>query len=155
MIINLLDKLNIPYDIFEHAPVYTAKEAQFIKKYISGIGCKNLFLKSDTNKYYLYLLPDDELADIKSLEKFLNVKKLHFSSTIDLESILNLKQGGVTPLGIINDKDNLVTIIIDAHLINKRLLMHPEVNTKTLSIEYNDLIKYIKYLKHNYLIIKE
>ena len=70
MIINLLDKLNIPYDIFEHAPVYTAKEAQFIKKYISGIGCKNLFLKSDTNKYYLYLLPDDELADIKSLEKF-------------------------------------------------------------------------------------
>ena len=151
MIINLLDKLNITYDVFEHAPVYTANEAQFIKKHISGVGCKNLFLKSDTNKYYLYLLPDDKLADIKSLEKFLHVKKLHFALATDLENILNLKQGGVTPLGIINDKNNLVTIIIDEHLKNKRLLMHPEVNTKTLSIEYNDLIKYIKYLNHNYL----
>ena len=151
MIINLLDKLNITYELFEHPPVYTAKEAQFIKKHISGVGCKNLFLKSDTNKYFLYLLPDEKLADIKSLEKTLNVKKLHFATITELQNILNLNQGGVTPLGIINDKKNLVTIIIDEHLKNKSLLMHPETNTKTLKVKYSDLIKYIEYLNHNYL----
>ena len=53
---------------------------------------------------------------------------------------------------IINDKDNLVTVIIDFNLKNKVLLMHPEVNTRTLAISYQDLLKYIKYLGHDYLI---
>ena len=75
---------------------------------------------------------------------------LHF--WIELKSILGLDKGGVTPLGIINDNNNLVTIIIDSNLKNKVLLMHPEVNTKTLSISYQDLLKYIKYLNHDYII---
>lgn len=152
MITNLLDKLNIKYNIFEHKPVFTSIEAKFIKDHISGIGCKNLFLKSNTNKYYLFILPDDLLGNIKSLEKFLNIKKLHFVSAEELKQILGLMPGGVTPLGIINDTSNLVTIIIDASLVNKTLLMHPDTNTKTLAIKYNDLIKYIKYLNHDYLI---
>ena len=52
----------------------------------------------------------------------------------------------------INDNNNLVTIIIDSNLKNKVLLMHPEVNTKTLAIRYQDLLKYIKYLNHDYII---
>ena len=60
--------------------------------------------------------------------------------------------GGVTPLGIINDTNNQVIIIIDHNLVNKLLLMHTETNTKTISINYNDLIKYITYLQHQYLV---
>lgn len=153
MILDLLNDLGINFDMVEHQAVYTSEEAQFIKKRIAGVGCKNLFLKSDTDKYYLYLLPDDELADIKALGKFLNIKKLHFASTSELEDILNLNAGGVTPLGIINDKNNLVNVVINKKLVDKKLLMHPESNNKTISIDYRDLIKYITYLNHSYKII--
>lgn len=152
VILECLDKLNIKYELVEHEAVFTAEEAQKIKKLIKGVGCKNLFLKGDNDKYYLYFLEDNKKGNLKELEKFLNVKKLHFANEVELKSILGLDKGGVTPLGIINDKDNLVTVIIDFNLKNKVLLMHPEVNTRTLAISYQDLLKYIKYLGHDYLI---
>lgn len=152
MIENYLKKLNISYELLEHEAVFTVAQATNLKNKIAGSGCKNLFLKSDTSAYYIYILPDNIKADIKALEKFLNIKKLHFASILELEKILNLHQGGVTPLGIINDTNNLVKVIIDKSLVNKTLLMHPEVNTKTLAIKYNDLIKYIENLNHEYLI---
>ena len=150
MIYEVLNKLNINYEEVEHKAVYTVKEAQFIKEKIQGIGCKNLFLKGN-NKYYLYLLEDNKKGNLKELERLLNIKKLHFASNEELKRILNLDKGGVTPLGIINDKEGLVTIIIDSGLEGKVLLMHPETNAKTLAIKYQDLLKYIKYLKHEYI----
>ena len=150
VIYEVLNKLNINYEEVEHKAVYTVKEAQFIKEKIQGIGCKNLFLKGN-NKYYLYLLEDNKKGNLKELERLLNIKKLHFASNEELKRILNLDKGGVTPLGIINDKEGLVTIIIDSGLEGKVLLMHPETNTKTLAIKYQDLLKYIKYLKHEYI----
>lgn len=150
MIYEVLNKLNINYEEVEHKAVYTVKEAQFIKEKIQGIGCKNLFLKGN-NKYYLYLLEDNKKGNLKELERLLNIKKLHFASNEELKRILNLDKGGVTPLGIINDKEGLVTIIIDSGLEGKVLLMYPETNAKTLAIKYQDLLKYIKYLKHEYI----
>lgn len=151
-IYDVLKKLNISYNKIEHEAVFTAHEAQVLKKRIKGVGCKNLFLKSEPNNYYLYMLEDNKQANLKKLEEFLNIKKIHFASSNELMQILDLPRGGVTPLGIINDLDNKVTIILDANLVNKVLLMHPEVNTKTLAINYKDLIKYIEYLDHSYLI---
>ena len=152
VILEFLDKLNIKYEIVEHEAVYTAEEEQKIKKLIKGVGCKNLFLKGNNDKYYLYILDDNKKGNLKELEIFLDIKKLHFAKEEELKSILDLDKGGVTPLWIINDNNNLVTIIIDSNLKNKVLLMHPEVNTKTLAIRYQDLLKYIKYLNHDYII---
>ena len=71
-----------------------------------------------------------------------------------MNEVLRLTKGSVTPLGIINDKDNLVTILLDKDLINKRILALPFANTKTISLEYKDLIKIIEYTNHNYIIIE-
>lgn len=154
MILEYLDKLNMQYEMVNHEAVFTAEEAQKIKGLIKGVGCKNLFLKRDNNKYYLYLLEDNKKGNLKELEKILQIKKLHFATPEELKRILGLDKGGVTPLGIINDKDNLVTVIIDSNLKDKVLLMHPEVNTKTIALKYDDLLKYIKYLKHEYIIFE-
>ena len=82
----------------------------------------------------------------------MHVAHLSFASIEELKNILNLEQGSVTPLGIINDEKNMVTIVIDKELQGKRLLVHPNTNKKTLSINYNDLIKFIEFEKHKYLI---
>ena len=79
---------------------------------------------------------------------------MSFGKEEELNKILKLTKGSVTTLGIINDKDNLVTILLDKDLIDKRILALPFVNTKTISLEYKDLIKIIEYTNHNYIIIE-
>lgn len=51
-VIEVLKKLNIEYEIIEHAPVYTVEEAENIENMIDGVGCKNLFLKDKNNRYF-------------------------------------------------------------------------------------------------------
>lgn len=150
-ILELLKELNISYDLLEHAPVFTSEEAAFIKSKIEGIGVKNLFLKDTKKNYYLLLREDTKQVDLKKLKEKLNLSRLSFGNENELKEILNLTKGSVTPLGIINDKNNLVTIIIDEELTDKKLLIHPLINTSTISIEYNDLIKFIEHQKHQYI----
>ena len=134
--------------------MFTVEEANAIQEQINGIGCKNLFLTNKKGKYYIYVLEDSKQANLKELQIFLNEKRLSFGKEEELNKILKLTKGSVTPLGIINDKDNLVTILLDKDLIDKRILALPFVNTKTISLEYKDLIKIIEYANHNYIIIE-
>lgn len=149
---DILKKLNINYDEVEHKAVYTSSEAEFIKEQIDGIGVKNLFLKDTHDNYYILLLKDNEKADLKALAKLMNTH-FSFGSEEKLKELLSLTKGSVTPLGIINDKENKVTVLINNNLVNKKLLCHPNTNTKTISLEYKDLIKIIEYVNHKYIII--
>lgn len=151
-ITKILKSLDIEYKEVEHEAVFTSLEAQKIKKLIAGVGVKNLFLKSK-GTYYLVLIKDHEKADLKMLEKILNVSHLSFANEEELMSILGLKMGSVSPLGIINDKEGKVKILISEELKGEVLLMHPLINTRTLAIRYEDLIKFINYCEHEYLII--
>ena len=134
--------------------MFTVEEANAMQEQINGVGCKNLFLTNKKGKYYIYVLEDSKQANLKELQIFLNEKRLSYVKEEELNEILKLTKGSVTPLGIINDKDNLVSILLDKDLINKRILALPFVNTKTISLEYKDLIKIIEYTNHNYIIIE-
>ena len=81
---------------------------------------------------------------------FLDVKRLTFGNDESLNLLLGLTKGSVTPLGIINDKDNKVKVIIDKELVGEVILVHPNVNTKTMAISYEDLIKFIEYIGNEY-----
>lgn len=152
-IYDILKKLNINYSEIEHEALYTVEDAKKIVNMIDGLGCKNLFLK-DKDNYYIYILKDDKKADLKLLSKLINSSKLHFASEEELYNILGLTKGSVTPFGIINDKSHLVTILLDKDLENKKLLFHPNINTKTISIDYSDLVKFIEYQNNKYIIIE-
>lgn len=147
-VIEVLEKLNIKYEIVEHKAVYTKEEAQFIKNKITGIGCKNLFLKNKLN-YYLYIIEDNKKADLKNISKKLNIGRLSFASEKELNEKLKLTRGSVTPLGIINDKKTVI-LLIDKDLKEQKILVHPNINTSTVNINYNDLIKYIEYFGNDY-----
>jgi len=144
-----LNKLNIEYQEVEHEAVYSKEESQKIKDMINGVGCKSLFLHNKNN-YYLVLLDDSKQADLKMLANITNENRLSFGNEDKLMEILKLKRGSVTPFGIINDKDNIVTLLIDKYLKNKYILTHPNINTKTIRVFYDDLIKFIEFEKHNY-----
>lgn len=153
-VIEVLKKLNIEYEIIEHAPVYTVEEAENIENMIDGVGCKNLFLKDKNNTYFLYVLNSQKKADLKSLQKKLQCGRLSFASEEELYEMLKLNRGSVSPLGIINNKECNVIVILDSELENNKLLMHPNLNTFTISMGCDDLITCIDYCNNQYIIYK-
>ena len=147
-IYEVLNKLNIEYQMVEHEEVFTAEQSKHIENMIEGVGGKTLFLK-DKNNYYLYLLDDERQANLKFLSKSLNIGRLSFGNEDELYDKLKLKKGSVTPLGIINDNSSVI-LITDKTLKGKKILTHPNINTATVSIRYDDLIKFIKYCNNTY-----
>ncbi|MBO5121275.1 MAG: prolyl-tRNA synthetase associated domain-containing protein [Bacilli bacterium] len=154
-ILNILNDLNIKYEILSHQAVYTVEEAKQIENMIEGVGCKNLFLKDKHKNYYIFVLEENKRANLKELANYLKLSKLSFATPEELKVILNLEPGSVTPLSIINDKENLVTLILDQELNNNKILVHPNTNTKTVSLLFEDLIKFIEYTNHKYIIYKD
>ena len=152
-IYDLLNKLNIKYDEVSHKAVFTHEEAHNAKiaEMIEGLECKNLFLKCK-NQYFLVFIIATKKAPLKELAKLVNVSHLSFASEEELKDILGLNLGSVTPLGIINDTNLLVKLVIDKDVIGHKLLMHSDTNTKTLSITYDDLIRYIESTNHEYIL---
>ena len=130
-IYEVLNKLNIEYQMVEHEEVFTAEQSKHIKNMIEGVGGKTLFLK-DKNNYYLYLLDDERQANLKFLSKSLNIGRLSFGNEDELYDKLKLKKGSVTPLGIINDNSSVI-LIIDKTLKGKKILTHPN-NLLTLEM---------------------
>lgn len=154
-IFELLNELNINYEVISHQAVSTVEEAKHLENMIEGIGCKNLFLTDKKGNYFLLVLEENKKANLKELAKLLNVSKLTFASSEDLFNILGLEPGSVTPLSIINDKENKVLLIIDNDIVDKKILVHPNTNTKTMSIEFKDIEKIIEHTNHKYILYKE
>lgn len=154
-IFKILDELKIKYDVLEHQAVYTVEEAKQLEDMIEGLGCKNLFLTDKKENYFLLVLEENKKANLKELAKLLNVSKLTFASEEALQEILGLEPGSVTPLSIINDKENKVLLIIDNDIVDKKILVHPNTNTKTMSIEFKDIEKLIEHTNHKYILYKE
>ena len=152
-ILELLKEMNIEYELQEHRAVYTVEDVQEIFLNLDGIGCKNLFLKDIKKNLFLYTLPDNKRADLKTLPEKINSKRLSFANENDLQEYLGLTPGSVTPLGIINDKGQKVTVVLDKELKNNKVLIHPNRNTATVSIKYEDLIKFINHCGNEYIEI--
>ena len=145
-VLNKLDELQIKYQLIKHIPIYTIEEANNLdienKEYI----VKNLFLRDDKKRnYYLVVIKSHKKVNLNDLMLKINSRRLSFASSDDLNKYLNLKKGSVTPLGILNDKNKVVTIIIDEDILKDNLIgVHPNDNRATIFIKTKDLIKLIE-----------
>ena len=153
MLYEILNDLNIKYEEITHKAITTIEEAKLIEHSLLGIGTKTLFLKDKKKNFYLIILEENKRANLKEIELFLQTKNLKFANEDNVKEILEIKPGAITPLAIINDKDIKTKLVIDKDLINNNILVHPDTNTKTMSISYEDLIKLIEYTNHEYIIM--
>lgn len=142
--LQILKSLEISYEITEHEAVYTVEQADRLALQLDGTGCKNLFL-TDGHQYYLYTLEESLRANLKQLRAKLQCGALHFADEAALMRLLGLTPGSVTPLAVCNDADHAVTVVLDGSIAGKKLLVHPNRNTATICIDYDDLLKYIEY----------
>jgi Ala-tRNA(Pro) deacylase len=144
---DILNLLGIKYIRYEHEAVYTVEEANKLEIRISGQHCKNLFLRNRKGDvHYLVILDDAKKVDLKSLSKQIGSTNLSLASEERLYKYLGLKPGSVTPFGIINDIERVVTVLVDRDLISLDTVnFHPNVNTATIEVSYADLEKFIKW----------
>jgi len=140
-----LNKLNIKYEVVEHEPVHTMEDMDRLGLPAKGTLCKNLFLRDSKGKrHFLVTCDEKKKVDIKALARQLGTSGLSFASEERLEQYLKLKQGSVTPFGLMNDPDHAVEFFIDKDLTKcKSLGIHPLSNTATVFLSYKDLDKFL------------
>jgi Ala-tRNA(Pro) deacylase len=130
MIFDFLDSNGISYERVDHSPVYTCEEAKELVPYLSGAETKNLFLRdAKGRRHFLVTVKPEKQVDLKSLSSLLNATGLGFASPERLMRYLKLEPGAVTLLGVVNDTDGVVEVIIDEVLWSSQsFLCHPLVN---------------------------
>ena len=150
----VLDELGINYVEVEHQPLFTVDDARNVQMQIAGQGCKSILLRTKKrDRYLLVLLREDRRANTQAIASQVNCSHLSFANADELAKLLGLYPGAVSPFGIINDTENRVELLIDPCLVGQRLLFHPNTNTRTVSIAYDDLIKFIESRKHSYTLL--
>lgn len=151
----ILDELEIKYTRYDHKAIYTVEEANELEISIAGVHCKNLFIRNRKGDvYYLVILEDSKKANLKSLEKQIESTKLSFASEEKLYKYLGVEPGSVTPFGLINDTESEVIVLIDTDIVNAELVnFHPNINTSTIGVAYNDFEKFIKWHKNKFYYV--
>ena len=145
-ILAALSALGIPYELFEHPPVFTAEEAALHWSSIPGAAVKNLFLRNKKgDRHYLVILGIDKQADLRQLVKVIGDDRLSFGSPERLHRYLGVTPGSVSPLGLIHDTGRGVRVIVDSDLrAAERLIVHPNDNTASLTISGADFVRFLE-----------
>lgn len=154
---DLLDSLNINYDRVDHEHADTMEACQAINEVLApAVICKNLFLcNAGKTKFYLLMIRDDKKFKTKEISHQINSSRLSFATAEYMEKYLDITPGSVSVLGLMNDKDCEVTLIVDEDLLNEEYVgCHPCVNTSSLRIKTNDVFDtFLKAINHNYLTV--
>jgi len=149
-----LQALNIPYDVVEHPAVFTVEESRAVDGDIPGAHTKNLFLKDAGGRFWLVTVPAALRADLKALPAAMGAKRVSFGKGEDMERLIGVTPGSVTPLGAIADADGAVTIVLDAKLAAAdRVNCHPLRNTATLGLSGADLVRALTHWGHPPVIV--
>lgn len=142
---DFLDGLEIDYRRADHDRADTMEACEAIDAELGFEICKNLFLcNRQKTDFYLLLMPASKPFKTKELSGQLGVSRLSFGSGEDMEALLGLLPGSVSVLGLINDKEMRVRLLIDEDLLSApNFGCHPLMNTSTVAFTTEDLMKKI------------
>ena len=154
---DLLDQLNIDYQRIDHEEANTMKVCLEIEKTLKSTICKNLFLvNSNKSQYYLLMLKENKKFKTKVISKQINSSRLSFGSDEKMLEYLDITPGSVSLLGLMNDHDFKVQLLMDKDLLQDEYLgCHPCINTSSLRIKMKDVFeKIIPSLHHEPIFVE-
>ena len=154
---NFLDDLNIDYQRVDHDTADTMEICEEIDKTLGAVICKNLFLcNRQETAFYLLMIPADKVFKTKDISAQIGSSRLSFANADHMMKYLEITPGSVSVLGLMNDHENAVTLLIDEDVLKDEYFgCHPCINTSSLKIKTDDLInKIIPALKHDFIKVK-
>lgn len=144
---DLLDKLGIAYQRVDHEATMTMEACEEVDRILGDDTtiCKNLFLcnRQETN-FYLLLMPGDKPFKTKDLSAQIHSARLSFAKPEYMEKYLDITPGSVSVLGLMNDSEKKVQLLIDEDVMKEPYFgCHPCINTSSLKFTTEDLTKKI------------
>lgn len=142
---DFLDSLQIDYERIDHAPADTMEACAAVDEVLQATICKNLLLCNRQNtEFYLLLIPGDKVFKTSVLSKQIGSSRLSFASGAYMEEFLDITPGSLSVLGLMNDKNGRVRLLIDMDVLNGEYIgCHPCVNTSSLRLKTRDLTQII------------
>ena len=153
-LLDLLQSIDIEYELHEHEAVFTVEESSKINAEIPGTHCRNLYLRDKKKKNFLVVAANETDVDLKTLQDKLESGRFSFGSADRLWQYLGIRPGSVCPFTVINDKDHAVQIVLDGFMMKQeRVNYHPLDNRMTIGISPDDLLKFLKHTGHEPIIL--
>lgn len=149
----LLKSLEIPFQRMDHGPMATIEACRGVDEILGIHMCKNLFLcNSQKTVFYLLLMPGEKKFKTKELSKQIGSARLSFAPEEFMEEYLHISPGAVSVMGLMNDKENHVNLLIDEDVLKEEFLgCHPCVNTASLRLRTKDVLsKFLPFVGHTY-----
>ena len=145
--------LGITHELHEHQAVFTVEESRNIKADIAGEHTKNLFLKDAGGAFWLLTVPAEARINLKALPQAIGCKRVSFGKAEDMERLIGIKPGSVTPLAMINAEPGSVTVVLDSGLAcADRVNVHPLRNTATVGLSGADILRLLSQWGHEPMV---
>lgn len=152
----LLEHENIEFDRIDHDAADTMEICAGIEKDLGAPICKNLFLcNRQQTDFYLLMMPADKAFKTKYISSQLGCARLSFASEEQMVKYLDIHPGAVSPMGLMNDKEKKVHLVIDRDLLSADTFgCHPCVNTSTIRLKLSDFLdKFLPAVAHGYTAV--
>ena len=153
---DLLDSLGVEYERIDHEPAMTMEICEQIDASLGALICKNLFLcNRQQTDFYLLMMPADKPFKTKDLSAQIGSSRLSFANAEFMEQFLDITPGSVSVMGLMNDRDRRVRLLIDADVLSEEYVgCHPCINTSSLRLRTADLCdKIIPALSHEPTVV--
>ena len=140
---DLLERLGIDYDRVSHDAAFNMELCAEVGRALDVSVCKNLFLcnRQKTN-FYLLMMPGDKPFKTKELSHQLGIARLSFASPEDMEQYLDCTPGSSSIMGLANDAENKVQLLMDEDIkAGEYLGCHPCINTSSLKLRTADVLE--------------
>ena len=156
---DFLDKLGVSYQRVDHEAAMTMEACEEIDRTLGDDTsiCKNLFLcNRQETSFYLLLMPGNKPFKTKDLSAQIGSARLSFAKPEYMEKYLDITPGSLSVLGLMNDKDRMVRLLIDEDVLTGEYIgCHPCINTSSLRLRTKDLVeKIIPAMEHEPTIVK-
>lgn len=140
---DFLDQLGIEYDRADHGYADTIPDCAAVEAVTGAEICKNLFLTNrQQTDFYLLLMPGSKPFKTKDLSHQIDSARLSFAAPEHMERLLDITPGSVSILGLMNDRENRVRLLIDRDLLRDEFLCcHPCINSSTLKLRMADVLE--------------
>ena len=153
----LLEELGVAYTRMDHEAAMTMDDCRKIDESMGVQMCKNLLLcNRQKTDFYLLLMPGDKPFKTKELSAQIGTSRLSFADGAFMEEFLDITPGSLSVLGLANDKDRRVRLLIDADVLKaEKFGCHPCVNTSSVCFDTKDLLeKVIPAMGHPYEVVE-
>ena len=142
---DLLDSLAVPYQRIDHEEANTMEACAAIDEALDATICKNLLLcNRQCTDFYLLMLPGDKPFKTSVLSKQIGSSRLSFAGAEHMEAFLDITPGSLSVMGLMNDTDRRVTLLIDEDVLQGEFIgLHPCINTSSLRLRTADLMEKI------------